>query len=262
MSVLVEVQRLLVAAIDQSANATETARLHTLVASDAEGLGAARRLSVYRDSSRRARERALESIYPVCRQVLGHRCFATLAADYIAECPSNFGDLNLYGGALPRHLETKTRDHADLWQIPYLADLARLEWHWHAAYYAPDDPLFDLARFSALAADGHAEQARFRLSTALRLLASDYPIGEIWRRHREAGDTSKVAMGEGDRLVIRRVDFRPRIEVTEPETFDLATALSEGKTLGALADDRQAVEKIPGLIAAGWIVDFFVDVAA
>lgn len=258
MSVLVEAQRLLAAAIDQGANAAETARLHSLIASQTGRFGAGRRLSVYRDSSRRAREQALVAIYPVCRQVLGHRCFATLAAAYVAEYPSRSEDLNLYGDAFARHLERKTRDHAALAQAPYLGDLAFLEWHWHAAYYAPDDPVFDMVRFSALAAEGRAEQARFRLSAALRLLASDYPISEIWRRHREGGDTSAVAMGGGDRLAIRRADFRPRIDSIAPETFEVLTALSKGNTLSNLADEGHAVEKIPELIAAGWIVAFSV----
>lgn len=55
---------------------------------------------------------------------------------------------------------------------------------------APVWDSYDMARFSALAAGGLAEQARFWLSAALRLLASDYPIREIWSRHQQGGDTS------------------------------------------------------------------------
>jgi hypothetical protein len=258
VSSLVETQRLLAAAIDRNPDESETARLLRLIVADTPGLEVEKRLSVYCDSSRRARERALESIYPVCRQVLGQRCFATLAADYIAGYPSTTGDLNHYGAELPGLLEKQIEDNFELAQVPYIGDLARLEWHWHSAYYAPNDPNFDMPRFSALAATGQIAQVRFQLSAALQLLASDYPIADIWRRHREGSDTSAVAMGEGDRLIIQRVAFRPGIESLEAEAFALMNGLSEGKTLGSLADEGHAIETIPGLIAAGWIVDFSV----
>ncbi len=107
-------------------------------------------------------------------------------------------------------------------------------------------------------AAGETEQARLRLGAALRLLASDYPIGDIWRRHREGRDTGRVPLGEGDRLVIRRAGYLPDIEAVEPKIFDLLSALSQGKTLGCLAADGLPVDRMPGLIRAGCVVDCFV----
>jgi hypothetical protein len=254
MTALCEAQRLLAAAIDRVAEPREIARLQGLVAPGAGGVSAAARVAVYRDSSRRARERALEAIYPVCRQVLGQRCFAGMAADYVGAHPSSSGDLNAYGAAFPPHLAARVRTEAALAEVPYLADLARLEWHWHAAYYAADDPAFDAERFTLLAARGAAGGVRLRLSAALRLLASDYPVEEIWRRHRKGGAPAVVAMGGGDRLVIHRVGFRPDVEAVEGELFDLLRAVSSGESLAAIADAGLAVERVPGLVAAGWVV--------
>ena len=259
MTSLAAIQRLFAAAIDGSADSTDTARLHLLLTTG-PGIAPAQRVAVYRDSSRRAREKALEAIFPVSMQVLGPRCFAGLAAEYVSAFPATAGDLNVYGADFPAHLQAQA--HEATAGLPYLADLARLEWHWHAVYYAPNDPAFDTVRFSALAADGGAAQAGFRLSAALRLLASDYPIREIWQRHREGGETSAVAMGDGDRLVVRRVGFRPRVEAVEPGIFRLLSALFQGAALGTLAADGLPVEQLPRLIAAGWVVDFTVNEAA
>lgn len=255
MTDLSRVQRLFTSAIDNVTDPVETARLHHLLATGA-GLGPDRRVAVYRDCSRRARQRALEAIYPVCRQVLGDRYFVGLTASYITAYPSKSGDLNVYGADFPEHMQAQCRTREASGGLPYIVDLARLEWHWHAVYYAPNDPAFDSAGFAAIAAAGRVEQTRFRLSAALRLLASDYPIGEVWRRHREGSDTSAVAMGNGDRLVILRIGFRPVVESAQPDIFELLSAISCGETLSALAANGLAVEQIPRLIETRWIVGF------
>lgn len=255
MTPLAHFQRLFASAIDDDADAGATARLHALIAAGAK-LAPGQRVAVYRDSSRRARERALEAIYPVCRQVLGPQCFAGLAASYVDAYPSKAGDLNVYGAGFAMHLQAQARAHDRLAEISYLPDLARLEWHWHAVYYAPNDPSFDAAGFSALAAEGRAERARFRLSGALRLLASNFPVRDIWQRHRDGNDTSAVAMGDGDRLAIRRIGFRPNVEAVETDTFRLLSALSQGTDLGTIAADGLAVEQIPRLIEERWIAGF------
>jgi hypothetical protein len=256
---MTEAQRLLAGAIDGTAGAAQGRRLRSLVGTGAGSLSVARRLSVYRDSSRRARERALEVVYPVCRQLLGARCFATLAAGLVDAHPSNRADLNRYGAAFPRYLRLQMGRHAALTSVPYLADLARLEHQWHAAYYAPSDPGFDADRFAAVAGEDGAARVRFQLSASLRLLASDYPIAEIWRRHREGGDTAAVAASGGERLVISRVRFRPRVEAVDVGTFNLLMGMVEGRPLCDLAEAGRAIERIAGLITAGWIVGFTAD---
>jgi hypothetical protein len=241
--------------IDGTASAGDNARLHSLISPGA-GIGATQRVEIYRDSSRRAREKALEAIYPVCRQVVGHRCFAGLAADFMNARPSRSGDLNVYGGDFPQHLQTHVDLRGSFAGLPYLSDLARLEWHWHAVYYAPDDPAFDVPGFTALTVAGHAEDAWFHLSAALRLFASDYPVREIWRRHRETRDTASVPVGAREYSVIHRDQFRPEIDAVEPRTFRLLDAVSKGRSLAELAADELPVEQIPHLIASGWVTDF------
>ena len=252
---LAEIQRQLAAALDDPAAA---AALTPRIAGGAgspqrASLSALERLTIYRDSSRRARERTLEVIYPVCRQILGPRCFARLAADYIDAFASRQGDLNRYGAAFARHLAAVQGRQSALATLAYLPDLARLEWHWHAVYYAPDEPPLDGAALARLAQPEQAEHVRLRQGIALRRLASPYPIAEIWQRHREGGDTAQIAAGDGDRLVIHRRAGQPRVTAVTPGVFGLLAALARGPTLGELATNGHDLAPLPELIAAGWI---------
>jgi len=268
---LTETQRRLAAAIDDPAAAERLAPwISTGPVDPTQGsLSALERLTIYRDSSRQARERALEVIYPVCRQILGPRCFTRLAADYIDAFASRQGDLNRYGVAFARHLAAVQSHQPALATLAYLPDLARLEWHWHAVYYAADETPLDAAALAQLARPEQAERVRLRLSSALRRLVSAYPIAEIWRRHREGADTASIAAGDGDRLVIHRRDGRPQVTPVTPAVFELLTALGRasaeattlgailgptlGPTLGELAAAGHDLRPLPDCIAAGWI---------
>lgn len=240
MSRLAEARSLLAAALDGRPEADQGPRLQALIT--ARGLTAGEGVAIYRHSSHRARERALEAIYPVCRQVLGVRCFAALAAGYIADLPSASPDLNLYGGEFPAYLAGANAARAALLSLPYLVDLARLEWHWHAAYYAPDDPRFDFAGFAALAESGRAELVRVHPSASLRLLASPYPVRELWRRHRKGGDTTSVPSGEGERLAVRRIAWRPITCTASPSRSRRGTWTASVAILPSLISARSRAD--------------------
>ncbi|MBK1705518.1 DNA-binding domain-containing protein [Halochromatium glycolicum] len=264
---LAEIQRRLAAAIDDPAAAEHLA---PWLAASAPGPqqaspSALERVAIYRDSSRRARERTLEAIYPVCRQILGPRCFARLAADYIDAFASRQGNLNRYGAAFAYHLAAVQSHQPALATLAYLPDLARLEWHWHAIYYAADAPPLDAAALAQLARPEQAARVRLRLSSALRRLASAYPIAAIWLRHREGAGIVHIAAGDGDRLVIHRRDGRPQVTPVTPAVFKLLAALGRpstqaatlrstwSPTLGELAAAGYDLTPLPDCIAAGWI---------
>lgn len=255
MSPLRAAQRALAEALDAPGPGVAWTQMAALIATS-PGLAPECGVGVYRDSSRQARLAALEAIHPVCREVLGARCFAALAGAYVGAFPSTRSDLNRYGEAFPRHLEAARQSEPGLSELPYLEDLARLEWHWHAVYYAADDPPFDAPGFAALAADGAAGEAHLHLSAALRLLASNYPVREIWQRHREGGDTAEVTAGDGEHLVIFRHGFSPQVDAVPPSTWALLRAISRGASLTNLAEARLTLEEVPSLIQRRWIVGF------
>ena len=80
-----------------------------------------------------ARIEALRRVFPVCLAILGERSFSGLAREYVRDNPSRCPDLNSYGEGFANFLAIHIPCIEILAAFRYLPDLARLEWHWHAA---------------------------------------------------------------------------------------------------------------------------------
>ena len=114
-------------------------------------LPAVRRLEIYRHNVSTNLCGVLREIYPVILAVVGEKFFRHAAVQFIESHPSRSGDLNQFGQQWAQFLNTYP--HAA--ELPYLSDVARLEWCWHEAFHAGDAPSFDLSRLSALPPEEH-----------------------------------------------------------------------------------------------------------
>ena len=250
---LAEIQRRLLQGLPPGAPSERQAAACALLDPDGS-LEPAQRLSIYRRNISGALLAALESVYPVCRQVLGEGNFAALAREFAWLHPSRGPDLNRYGEALPEFLDMALHSRPALAALVYLPDLARLEWLWHRVHFSADDGAFDFAGF-ARASGQHPERIRFQLSHSLGLLSSPYPVLEIWRRHRDGSDTRSVAaLSDPEHLCIWRRELEPRVTAIDADCLRLLQQCRAGLGLAELAN----AERLPELIAQGWIRGFAV----
>jgi hypothetical protein len=141
---------------------------------------------------------ALGSAFPVCKTRVGDHNFRVLAGSFVRTHPPRRPQLSAYGGAFPAFIDSFGPARRDL---PFLPDLARLEWALHEAYCAADaEPLGP----EALAAipQGCVARLRFEPHPATRLIASaEHPIWQLW----SADGTPEAAVGEAV-LVTRPLD--------------------------------------------------------
>ena len=133
---------------------------------------------IYRNNSIGARTRALAEIYPVVEKILGKKCFAGMAQEFVTASPSIEPDLNSYGENFPSFLYTIVTQQKEFTELPYLPDLATLEWYFHAAYYAMDDLLFTPISSSEI--DTSVILAK---SHSLHCFSTPYPVYAIWQGH-------------------------------------------------------------------------------
>ena len=191
--------------------------------------------------------------------ILGTACFKTLTHYFSLENPANHWDLNQYGADLPAYLAKPPNQFAAFQDIPYLSDLAQLEWGLHQAYYAADRKAFPATRFNTLTA---TDQTKARLIRAadIQLLKTPWPLYECWQHWQQTGTLPDTLAGNEvpQLLNIHRPDLQPTISRLEPEAYQLLTEIPN-KNLAELANDPNlapTMHLITEFIQQGWITDF------
>jgi hypothetical protein len=179
-------------------------------------------MAIYRNSVLANYRKALGATYPVVRRLVGPPFFSAAVDAFVRAYPSGHGDVNRYGGEMARFLAA----FAPARELPYLPDVARLEWAIDQANIAAEAPEFDLGALAAVSPALHGE-LRFRLHPSARLVTSRYPILHIWQVNQpdHAGDDA-VDLGEGgDTLLVLRAKDGVRIERLAPGDHALLAAL-------------------------------------
>jgi hypothetical protein len=194
------------------------------------------RIAVYRHTIFANYRSALGATYRVVRELTGASFFNTAVNGFVLAHPSTGGDLNVYGDTFPSFLASYP--HAA--QLPYLADVARLEWAMDEAHRAADAKSNPQRMLATLAAIPGAEVAlqRFALDPSCRLLRSTFPVLRIWQAHQDGTvHDGRVEFGSGeDYLLVRREGGRVVVERMEPGDFAWLAALAAGADLAQALD--------------------------
>jgi len=238
MPALRELQHGLGAAIADAAQAAAAAPLFRIAP---DRLSA--RLAVYRGNAYGNWINALAGAYPIVRRIVGAEFFEATARAYARACPSTSGDLNEYGAALPEFLAAfpHTQD------LPYLPDVAAMEWLAHRAYYAADAAPFDPARLAGVPPQRWAA-LRLALAPACALLASDWPLARLWTVHQDdyRGPIDVDLAAGPDRVLVHRPRWRADVWSIGCGDYRFLAEARNGATLG------DALEAAAGEADAGF----------
>jgi hypothetical protein len=220
---------------------------HALVGGDAASLdalieGAAAldapaALAVYRNNVFSNYRKALLDDYPAVAALVGEEFFEGACDAYARARPSPSGDLNDFGAAFPTFLG----EWAPAASLPYLPDVARLEWAIHLSFHGPDRPGLELARLAQIAPD-QLTQLRFSLDPGATLLASPYPIFRIWQVSTSGADERVDLDAGGDRLLVIRRQSTVEIEQLGGAEWAALQALHRGDDLAAAAGAALAMD--------------------
>ncbi len=220
------------------------------------------RLAIYRANVAANAAKALAAAYPVMRQLVGDEFFDALARAYSNAHPSASGDLNEHGAQFALFLDSFEHTR----ELPYLPDVARLEWLVHRAHYAADHPALDLARLTRIP-DHEYPGLALKLHSAAGLLRSPYPVGRIWEVHQpDYGGEITADLDSGAQCVlVHRPRYRVAVAMLDAGEAAFLYALAAGQRLGAALERAVAEEAAFDLavslqrwIAASLIVDMSV----
>lgn len=140
------------------------------------------RIDIYRSASITAKISCLRQIYPICEMIIGDNMIKRMAYDYAISAESPSHDLNVFSEPFYKSVSRIIELHKGMNETPYLADLCRLEWLWHNAYYQANDDDFDFKLFSEDIDNNKV--IKLNVSHSLSLMSTRFPIKLIWQQHR------------------------------------------------------------------------------
>jgi hypothetical protein len=194
----------------------------------ANGMRPEARLAIYRNNIFHNYQQALRDVYPVVGRLVGEEFFAFAAKRYIPGHPSHHGNLHCFGADFGAFLDR----FAPAAALPYLGDVARLEWHVHEVFHAADRDAMSVERLSALPTE-QLPHVVCVLHPAGRLFASRFPVDRIWQLNQPdvaADETIDLDAGRVW-LLVRRCGFVIEVEPLSEAQFALLAALRDGLTL-------------------------------
>ncbi len=134
----------------------------------------------YRDSVIGGIIEALTISFPVTKALVGEQFFNHICYQYIRQTPSKSPDLNHYGYDYAIFLDSLD----NLQTVPYLSDVARLEWAWQKIINGSKTKPGNLQSLATLKAD-ESDNLLFALSPHSSLIQSHYAINKIWQANQE-----------------------------------------------------------------------------
>lgn len=231
---LATVQQLISAALADNARSDDVL---PLIAGDPAH--ARSRLAIYRGNVGANAALALAATYPVVRKLVGAEFFDGLARAYCSDHPSVSGDLNELGERLADFVQT----FPPALTLPYLPDVARMEWLTHRAHYAADHAPLEVNRLASIREDDYP-RLQLTLHPAVATLTSAYPLFRIWEVHQDdyRGEIAVDFDGGAETIVVYRPQFRAAVaRLTHGETAFL-DATARGELLGPALDYALAAD--------------------
>jgi hypothetical protein len=216
---------------------------------------ARRRLDIHRNNVVHTMVEALRATFPAVERLVGPEFFAAMARAHLAAEPPSSPLLFRYGGGLAPFIE----GFAPARSVPYLADVARLEWARLQAHHAADA---EPARLEALAAlpPEALEGTRLALHPSLSLVRSRWPVVSLWAASTDRGDPAEVDLARGEDAAVLRPALAVETRRLPEGAAPFLAALAEGRTLAGAATEASAQqaafdpgEHIAGLFELGAI---------
>lgn len=192
---------------------------------------AAHGFSLYRGNLMVTWDKVLSAAYPVVRELVGAEFFSALARAHGLAQPSLDPDLNRYGARFAVFLA----GFPHVADLPYLADMARLEWLLHRAHYAADASGIDAAALAALAPE-QLDATRARLHPACSAFASPWAVVPLWLAHQAGGPAFPAQMDAPSHAIVARPQWKPLVLPVATSAHAALAALGGGAPLGAALD--------------------------
>jgi len=201
-----------------------------------------RRFAVYRNNVMVSLIDALADTYPVTQALVGEEFFRAMAGVFARANPPHSPVMAHYGEGFADFIE----NFPAAVELPYLADVARLEMLRVGAYHAADAKPVPPEEIALLmSAPERLPEVRFSLQPSLRILASPHAVVSLWAAHQGEDRDSALATLDttlAESALVLRVGLDVEIYRIATGTAIFVRHLQEGLGLGAAGEQALAAD--------------------
>ncbi|SHH16556.1 DUF692 family multinuclear iron-containing protein [Massilia sp. CF038] len=213
------------------------------------GPAGAERIALYRGNLSGTWGKVLGAAFPVIVQLVGSEFFSALARAFGKAHPSDSPDLNRFGA----HFAAFLTGFEHVAELPYLPDMARLEWALHRTHYAPEAAALDAQSLAGLSPE-QFEAAHFALHPAATLFASPWNVVALWQAHQgsDAGFPQELALAS--HAVLARPHWKSIVHPLTAAHFTALVRLGQGDPMGAALDAAFEIDE--QIDVSAWLRDW------
>lgn len=212
---------------------------------------AAQRLGIYRNNVIHSLTEAMAAQFPIVKKLVGDDFFLALARDYVRTEPPREPALTFYGSTFPTFIAA----HEHCRPLPYLSDVAKLEWLRQKVLHAADDPVLQPQELASLEPE-RLGNVVLRVKQATALFSSPYPVVEIREENlKDDPGTLNLEHVPASKALILRKDFEVTIVNLNPSAFLFIYELNQGHSISVAWEMVASTyslnqEALPSLLAS------------
>ncbi len=215
-----------------------------------------KRFAVYRNNVVVSLIEVLRARFPATERIVGADFFRAMARVFATSHPPHSKILHTYGDDFSDFIAT----FEPAAELPYLADVARLEAARTRAYHAADAAPLTAADFADVAADAIGT-LRLLLHPSLEILCSPHPVVTIWSMNAGEIELGPIENYVPEDALILRPHWDVMVHRLPPGGAVFIEALRRGRTLAEAAEHANASEprfdltgKLASLIGSGAVI--------
>ncbi len=217
------------------------------------GKAAHKRYNVYRNNVTVSLIDAIAAVFPAVQRDRGYRLFRGMARLHVRATPPTSPLLFEYGRDFPAFVEgfEHTQD------LPWLADVARIERAWLDAYHATDSTPLSIEKLGEIRPDKLGDIV-FTPHPAMRIVESAYPSVTIFAANRGDNPVTPIRSKVAEAALITRPEMEVVVQLLPTGGALFLKELAKGEKLAAAASAAAAKTgafdlslNITGMIEAG-----------
>jgi len=180
-----------------------------------------RRFNIYRNNRAVSLIDNLKAVYPAVYALVGQDYFNAVARTYIDQHPPAGPVMAEYGEGFGAFLTAFPGSR----QLPYMIDVARIEWACNYAYHAEDQTALELADLAQIPPHD-LPMLQLQIHPACTLVQSNWPAGSIWSvTLNPQTNTDDPDMSSAEAVVITRPAFDVNVHTLSPLSAEFLKGL-------------------------------------